>query len=635
MDRALIMLCNQWEAYHLDPRPDAEKKEPSIRAIARMHGLVHTTVQRRSEGTLSNKDAHIIQQRLSPGEEAALREWILQLAEWGWPARVSKVKKMAEEILHERKDFKLLGPNWVAKFLSRYDDLKTRFSQPLDKERAAATSPETVQRWFDLVARTIKDYNIRQEDVYNMDEKGYAMGIGGKAKVVVSRHDPYAFQTQCGSREWVSTIECISADGRILNHFLIFKGVNYKKDWFKVLENGAICMSDTGWTNNAIGMQWFEKIFDRLTPPKGEFRLLFMDGHDSHIQTPVIRHCVSQKIIPLCLPPHTTHILQPLDVVFFQPLAQAYRRELEAHTNFGADYHIDKCDFIKLYQAAKQQIARPEVIASAWAKAGLFPLEPSIVLDKLPKRRQITPPQQLVRAEDKKTIYLKTPNNAAEVMALLDGIREHQAQGLALTGKLAKACIKAMTESSIARLTNDEIIKAQKRKKQRADRTHEHYGDGMVLTLEMAEARDTAKKDENMQKDLMKAFKSLAGIAPDLFNENLSTSPRKRIPTTPAKPIKRSYIIKKPAEAEAQAIDVMMVPPLPPGTVLAKLDSPAKEKRQSPSKKRPANKEGPGSISKKRRTSKQVLFQEIATEVAVEVMQKTRSGRTVRPKRLD
>ena len=43
---------------------------------------------------------------------------------------------MAEEILYERKDFKPLGPNWVAKFLSRYDDLKIRFSQPLDKERA-------------------------------------------------------------------------------------------------------------------------------------------------------------------------------------------------------------------------------------------------------------------------------------------------------------------------------------------------------------------------------------------------------------------------------------------------------------------------------------------------------------------
>ena len=89
----------------------------------------------------------------------------------------------------------------MAKFLSRYNDLKTQFSQPLDKERIAATSPETVQRWFDLVARTIKDYNIRQEDMYNMDEKGYAIGIGGKAKVVVSRHNPYAFQTQYRSRE--------------------------------------------------------------------------------------------------------------------------------------------------------------------------------------------------------------------------------------------------------------------------------------------------------------------------------------------------------------------------------------------------------------------------------------------------
>ena len=77
-----------------------------------------------------------------------------------------------------------------------------------------------------------------------------------------------------------------------------------------------------------------------------------------------------------------------------------------------------------------------------------------------------------------------------------------------------------MTEFSIARLTNNKIIKVQKRKKQRADRTHEYYGDGIVLTLEMAEVRDMAKKDKNMQKDLIKAFKSLAGIAPDLFNES-------------------------------------------------------------------------------------------------------------------
>ncbi|KAL2039743.1 hypothetical protein N7G274_007602 [Stereocaulon virgatum] len=88
----------------------------------------------------------------------------------------------------------------------------------------------------------------------------------------------------------------------------------------------------------------------------------------------------------------------------------------------------------------------------------------------------------------------------------------------------------------------------------------------------------------------MKAFKSLAAIAPDLFSKNLLISPRKRIQTTRAKPIKRSYL-KKPAEAEAEVMDAMIIPPLPPGTVLAELDSPAEEKQQLPSKKRPATKQ--------------------------------------------
>ena len=226
-----------------------------------------------------------------------------------------------------------------------------------------------------------------------MDEKGYAMGIGGKAKVVVSRRDPYAFQTQCGSKEWVTTIECISADGRILNHFIIFKGVSHQKSWFKVLENGTIGMSENGWTNYTIGLQWFQNIFEPCTKSvqKEEYRLLFLDGYSSHIQTPVIEYCVLKKIILLFLPSHTTYILQPLDVVFFHPLAQAYRRELETLTDFGTDYTVDKYDFIKMYQAAKRQIERPKVIESSWTKANLFPFDPSIVLKNLPQNRPFTP----------------------------------------------------------------------------------------------------------------------------------------------------------------------------------------------------------------------------------------------------
>ena len=130
MDRALLTLHNDWEAYHLDPRSETEKhhNQPSLRAIARRHGVTHTTLMRRYDGVTSKKDAHSSRQRLSPSEEASFVQWILQLASWGWPARISRVKQMAIEILQAKGDHQPLGINWVAKFLSRHNELKTRFS---------------------------------------------------------------------------------------------------------------------------------------------------------------------------------------------------------------------------------------------------------------------------------------------------------------------------------------------------------------------------------------------------------------------------------------------------------------------------------------------------------------------------
>ena len=51
-------------------------------------------------------------------------------------------------------------------------------------------------------------------------------------------------------------------------------------------------------------------------------RLLFLllDGHSTHYQPQAIRFAMEHDIILLCLPPHTTHESQPLDVGVFAPL---------------------------------------------------------------------------------------------------------------------------------------------------------------------------------------------------------------------------------------------------------------------------------------------------------------------------
>ena len=84
-------------------------------------------------------------------------------------------------------------------------------------------------------------------------------------------------------------------------------------------------MSDNGWTDNEIGLEWIKQCFEPETQCGNEYRLLILDGYNSHITTKAIKFYIASKIILLCLPPHTTHLLQPLDVGIFAALATAYK----------------------------------------------------------------------------------------------------------------------------------------------------------------------------------------------------------------------------------------------------------------------------------------------------------------------
>ena len=49
-----------------------------------------------------------------------------------------------------------------------------------------------------------------------------------------------------------------------------------------------------------------------------------MDGYSSYVNIKFIKLCWLKKIIPICLPPHLTHPLQPLDLVIFSVIKQLY-----------------------------------------------------------------------------------------------------------------------------------------------------------------------------------------------------------------------------------------------------------------------------------------------------------------------
>lgn len=149
--------------------------------------------------------------------------------------------------------------------------------------------------------------------------------------------------------ELVTVIECISADGSCLAPFFVFKSaahpprVDANWVWANGPSDARYSASATGWTDSELGVEWIS-YFDEATAELADGpRLLIVDGHGSHISYDFIVYAMHHNITLLCLPPHSTHILQCLDVGIFSPLQHRYARVVE--DNCPAAGNVRKADF--------------------------------------------------------------------------------------------------------------------------------------------------------------------------------------------------------------------------------------------------------------------------------------------------
>ena len=132
-------------------------------------------------------------------------------------------------------------------------------------------------------------------------------------------------------------LACVCADGTRLPPTLIYKGKSgalqntWLDNWDPLKEEAYFASSNNGWTCDALGLKWLQKVFCPQTAAKAGYRrrLLIVDGHSSHINMSFIEYCDQMRIVLLILPPHSTHRLQPLNVSLFAPLASFYIQQLQ------------------------------------------------------------------------------------------------------------------------------------------------------------------------------------------------------------------------------------------------------------------------------------------------------------------
>jgi len=151
------------------------------------------------------------------------------------------------------------------------------------------------------------------------------------SKVVTAADKPgRPKQAKPTNTEWVTSIQGACADGSRIPPFLVLKGKEYNQNWFLqgLPSTWMIAVSENGWTNNQIGLQWAQH-FEKHTRSKtiGSKRLLILDNHKSRISLEFRSFCEENNIILLWMPPHSSHLLQPLDVGCFSPLKTAFSKQ--------------------------------------------------------------------------------------------------------------------------------------------------------------------------------------------------------------------------------------------------------------------------------------------------------------------
>ncbi|KAJ5522840.1 hypothetical protein N7513_003163 [Penicillium frequentans] len=352
-------------------------------------------IKGRESATEKRASGHIFTQM----EEQSIENWLLDMVSRGAALTLPMLRDMANLLLSARKKApSTTGINWPSQFAKRHPNLSTRLSPKHNDQKTFPEDPRVIGSWFDLLQKTIVKWGIASDDIYNFDESGYAMSVGATQTIITSAeyHGSRAF-LQAGNREWVTSIECIRASGRVLPPLFVFKGAQFPQHLRShpiFNHDGArLTMSLNGGATNRLGAWWLKHHFiPNIGTRAGKYCLLILNGHGGHLTPEFDQICEDNQIIAIYVPGSASHLLQPLDVGCFWILNARYGEGVSTLTRNGINT-IDKENVIDLIANARMDAFTVSNIRYSFLTAGLVPFNAHEVLERSNVRLDSRPPR--------------------------------------------------------------------------------------------------------------------------------------------------------------------------------------------------------------------------------------------------
>ena len=300
------------------------------------------------------------------------REQTLVCANIGYPKRRDDVIGIVRKALKNKfgylaDDFSEKG--WWLRFMERWPSLRLRKADGLAQSRANAVNSVNIKNYFVLLEKTLEEKELFNcpNRIYNMDESGLPLDHN-PSKVIAMKGARKVHCRTSGNKMQITILACANAAGTVIPPMVVFQGKRLNPEWTKgEVPCTLYGMSDKGWTDMELFSYWLEDLFIPSIPPARPV-LLLLDGHSSHYDPETIRYAASHGVVILCLPPHTTHVSQPLDVSFFKPLKMYWYDTCHRYMQDNPGRVVTKFQFSSLFSTAWYKATRPENIISGFRK---------------------------------------------------------------------------------------------------------------------------------------------------------------------------------------------------------------------------------------------------------------------------
>ena len=244
------------------------QKKPCFAKAARKYGVSKHRVRRRFLGKAldsSNIGGH--NKRLNYDEDRALCAYIDHADNIGLPIREKTLVVAANSILQNHySDPSPVSDMWASRWLSRHPEYQKKFRKPLTALRKNAHDVKGLEQWFQKLKVVREEYGVVDADIHNMDETGFRIGVGRKHRVITKVATKRQYQADPDNRDYITSIESISAAGEVHAPLLILKASSLLERWIvdELDDSTAIQYSDSGYSNDDINLIWLRH-FEQAT----------------------------------------------------------------------------------------------------------------------------------------------------------------------------------------------------------------------------------------------------------------------------------------------------------------------------------------------------------------------------------